>query len=176
MVFAAASRARQNLRGRAWELLPNAFDALVLRVAKNLQVLRPIVIARSVDVMDQFFGAQEPAQCAFRDQPMLPNVAVVVGERMVWALQQHIPVLVPHHAALPSWVRAPLMRGLCDVLGAVLQPFALMSRQVTFWTSRGEFGRAQLRAGHDAAASASARSRDELCSAWHCYTTADIGA
>lgn len=176
VVFAATSLAGEDLSGRTRKLLADAFDALMCRVIKHLQVLGAVVVLAAVDVMNQFVRFKVAAEHLFGDESVLADVAGLVRVRVFGLLHKHIPVAVASHAAAPSSVLFQFVRGARDVLGRVLQAAILMSWQKPYWPTRGQFGWTQLRTSDECSASASAFRRDELGSAGHCYIIADFGA
>jgi len=78
----------------------------------QLQVVRPIVSVIIVQVMWDLFREESSPDLLFHHQPMFSDVPMAVRVRVIWTLQENIPILVNMAATLP--VTIALQRCPCS--------------------------------------------------------------
>ena len=94
-------------------------DTCRLGTYPQLQVLRPVVVLDTVQMMHVLSRQEIPAEHLLHDQDVLEDVASVAGPRVVRRPEQDVPALVPCPAASPVAVRITTL-GAAGGAGGVL--------------------------------------------------------
>lgn len=68
--------------------------AIVIRGSHDLKVFGSVVVPNSIAMMDLLARSKIATQDALHHEPVLSDVTIIVGIRMVWAEQQDVAVNV----------------------------------------------------------------------------------
>ena len=79
---------------------PGRLQVLAIR-CEQLKIIRMVVRAVLVDVMDHFVRLKQPAELLLHHETVLSHIARVVRTGMLRTIPQDVSVLVGRHAALP---------------------------------------------------------------------------
>lgn len=67
-------------------------QARVFRLSQNYQILRAIVVAYAVDVMDMFMPLQDTTRLLFHDQSMFQDIALHARVRVIWGENPYVAI------------------------------------------------------------------------------------
>lgn len=73
----------------------------VCGVRQGNEVIRPVVVLDAVDVVHVLIGSKGTAVGFLPDQTVLPDIAALVGRRMIGTVNKHVPALVLEAPAFP---------------------------------------------------------------------------